>query len=193
MKKTLLLILTGALLFNFACSGSKGKLVEGEWETYDDVSNGGSSRVELVEAKEKIDGKTYETITLSGRTTAIDEDGSEYPYGFAGWSLNPNDATLALLKTFGSVSFKALGDGKRYTIKLISSDVEDYAYHEFHFATTEGQVEEITAQVRMFMQPAWGSPERLRQENVINLEFQTHEEWRPDNFQVKIFDLRLIP
>ena len=193
MRKALVIVLTAALLLTYGCSGSKGKLAVGEWETFDDGNDGGSSRIEMVEAKEQIGGKTYDTITLSGRTTAIDEDGSEYPWGFAGWSLNPNDATLALLKTCTSVSFKVLGDGKRYTIKLISSDVSDYAYHEFHFATTEGQVEEITAQLRMFMQPAWGSPEKLRQENVINLEYQTHEEWRPDNFQVKIFDLRLIP
>jgi len=200
MKKTqkaLLLILCVALCAVMVSCGTGGKVpadglgvptfAVGEWATYyDSTSDGGSCTAELTSVEEVIDGVTVTTHTVVGNVTA------KFQYGYAGWTCNPDEATLALLKTAKGFSFKILGDGKRYTFKYKTSDITDHAYFEYSFNTEPGEVLTIEIPLGFLMQASWGIPRRLNMANVFAIEWQTHESWRRDPevnpFEIKIWD-----
>ena len=202
MKKTqkaLVLLLCGALCaFIITCATGSGNprsmaglgtgtLATGEWFAYNDEADKGNSTAELTAAEEVIDGQTVTTYTVRGNIT------TQFQYGFAGWGINPDPATLELFKTAKAFSFKILGDGKRYTLKYKTSDVKDYAYHEYSFNTDNGVAKEVEVPMGFFMQPSWtANTVRLRPENVIGVEFQTHESWRPNRFEVKTWDFKVF-
>jgi hypothetical protein len=183
MKKMfLLLVITMVLSVGLAFSQAIPYV--GDWFIFDDRdNNGGSSTVAMTEGTK--DGMT--TYTFKGRTT------TQYSYGFAGWGSVPNAATLADLKVAKSISFKCIGDGKRYTVKyrLDESTVKDYGNHEFHFNTREGREMTVEVPIRMFMQPAWAEKVSMNQSKVMDIAWQTHEGWRPDTFEITIWDLRI--
>jgi len=47
--------------------------------------------------------------------------------------------------------------------------------------------------MRFFMQPSWGQARRLIRDNVKELQWQTHESWRPGDFDVTIWDIQIFP
>lgn len=181
MKKALLLVLIGMLF----CAGivfSQSIPYVGEWQAYTDVNNGGDSTVTMTAVTR--DGMP--AFNFAGGVT------TKYQYGFVGWQCDPDPATLAALKNAKGISFKVLGDGKRYTVKYRTTSVRDEAHHEFHFNTRAGEVQEVTVQMRQFIQPAWGATVRMNQANVINVAFQTHEGWRPGTYNITVWDLRIL-
>jgi hypothetical protein len=182
MKKTLLLLVI-AMVLSVGLAFSQGVPYVGTIETFTDVNdNGGSSTITMTEGTK--DGMT--TYRFTGRVT------TQFIYGFTGWQFTPDAATLANLKVAKSISFKCIGDGKRYTVKYRTSDVKDYANHEFHFNTKEGQEVTIDVPIRMFMQPAWASPKvAMNPSRVFDVSFQTHENWRPGSFEITVWDLRV--
>ena len=168
----------------------KGTLATGEWMVYNDENDGGNSTVTITTAEEVIDGQTVTTYTVKGNVT------TKFIYGFAGWGLNHDEKTLELLKTAKAFSFKFLSpDGKRYAFKYKTSDIKDFCYHEWRFTTEPGVAEEVFIETRMLMQPSWGETKRLKPENCIGVEWQTHESWRkdPNNnpFEIKIWDFKI--
>ena len=169
-------------------------LATGEWMTYNDRgSDGGSSISNLVTKDEEIDGKTVKVHHITGNVT------TQFQYGFAGWGLDADNATMELYKTAEAFTFYVLGDGKRYTIKFKTSAVADYAYHEYTFETTAGEVQFMEIPMGFFAvgQPAWGAPVKFDQTLVTGVEWQTHESWRlnPRNnpFEVKMWDFMIQP
>jgi len=186
MKKTLFLILVG-VLFCVGTAFSQGVLFVGEMQGVTDASDGGNSTVNVVASTR--DGTPAYRVT--GNVT------SQFQYGFVGWEYQPDAATLARLRAMrntSSISFKVLGDGRRYTVKFRMPQrlVQDWAHHEFHFNTVAGQVQEVTVQVRQFMQPAWSSsPVSMRINQVDDISWQTHESWRPGTFDITIWDIRI--
>jgi hypothetical protein len=163
-----------------------GTLAVGEWFAYNDAEDKGSSTAVLTSAEEVIDGSTVTVYTIKGNVT------TQFQYGFAGWGIEPDEATLNLIKTAKALSFTILGDGKRYAIKFKTSDVKDYAYHEYLFNTEPGEWLTVEVPIGFFMQPSWtGSPVTLRPGNVVGVEWQTHESWRPAAFEVKFRDFKV--
>jgi hypothetical protein len=202
LKKLCLLaifVMFCAVILSCASSGSgnpksmsglgSGVLAVGEWFGYNDENDKGDSTVSLTEAQEVIDGQTVTTYTVKGNVT------KKFQYGFAGWGLTPDEATLELLKTAKALSFTIVGDGKRYSIKFKTSDVKDYAYHEYSFNTEAGVAETFEVPMGFFIQPSWtGSPVRLKPENVLGVEWQTHESWRKDAnnpFEIKTWGFKI--
>jgi len=169
--------------------GSKAPvLATGEWMVYNDrASDGGSSISTLVEAEEVIDGETVTTYSVSGNVT------TQFVYGFAGWGIDADEETLERFKTAKALSFKILGDGKRYTIKYKIETVTDYCYHEYTFETEAGKVLTIEVPMMFFMQPSWGTSVRFNPALVTGVEWQTHESWRPGSFQIKMWDFKIHP
>jgi len=185
MKKTILVMLIGVLF----CAGAvfaQGIPYVGDWEVFSDVNDGGDSTITM--ATSQRDGMTAYRFT--GNVT------TKYQYGFVGWMISPNPATLEALRTARGISFKVLGDGKRYTVKYRISNVRDHAHHEFHFDTVAGQVQTVEVQMRMFQQPAWGnsvgSLNAARMRNVQDISFQTHEGWRPGSYDITVWDVRIL-
>ena len=206
MKKATVftVVLVGALAaMVFSCaSGGGGKTASGEfgagypvvgsWGTYDDHEepNNGNSKAELTEAEEVIDGETFTVFTIIGNLT------TQFVYGFAGWYVDPDPETFERFKKATGFSFKVLGDGKRYSIKYKTTDCQvDYCYYQYDFDTVPGQVATIEVPMKYFMQPSWGIWKKLNQDNVIGVEFQTHEKWRTsattNPFEVKMWDFKV--
>jgi hypothetical protein len=192
-QKALLFVLCGVLVLALSCvggpasSGGPPVLAVGEWMVYNDHSDGGSSTASFTVADEVIDGETKSVITVRGNVT------NQFEYGFAGWGLDADEATMEAFKTASAISFKILGDGKRYSVKFKVSNVRDHCYHEFAFTTEAGVAMTVEVPIRFFMQPSWGTPVRLNQSLVTGIEWQTHESWRPDSFQIKMWDFMVHP
>jgi hypothetical protein len=190
MKKTLLLLVIVCVLsVGFAFSADVPYV--GEWGPYSDANppdNGDSTVTMTTDTR---DGMT--AYTLKGEVS------TKFEYGFAGVAITPDAATLASLKTAKGISFKVLGDGKRYTVKYHIAAVRDWAHHEFSFDTKAGEVMTINVPMRMFMQPAWGRPISLNaasQRRAQEVSFQTHEVWRVVDkrtpFEITVWDLRIM-
>jgi hypothetical protein len=163
-------------------------LATGEWMTYSDVAGGnnGSSTVKLVTAKEVINGKESVVYHVTGNVT------TKYQYGFAGWGLNADEATLNLYKTAKKFSFWILGDGLKYTIKFKLSSIKDFGDYEYSFNTEKGVPLLIEVPIKFFMQSSWAQSVKMNQSLVTGIEGQTHESWRktPNNnpFDIKMWD-----
>jgi len=193
-QKALLLLLCGtlcALLVTCASGGGgnsasadgfgEGVPYVGEWAVFTDVNDGGNSTIQM-EVVQK-DGMPAYHITGNVTTGFI--------YGFVGWMITPDAATLENLKKARAISFKYIGDGKRQTVKYRISTVRDYANHEFHFSGDPGVEDRVEVPTRFFQQPSWGVPVRLNQANVEDISWQTHESWRPGSFDITIWDVRI--
>jgi hypothetical protein len=195
-KNALLSILCVVFSIVILSCGTSGPVIEstledygegvpfvGEWAVFTDVANGGSSTV----AMEEIEIAGAPAWRFTGNITDV------YAHGFAGWSLTPDEATLDLLKTARSVSFNYIGDGNRQTFKFRISDVTDNANHEHHFFTEAGVTMREMIPIRFLRQPGWGRTVELNQENVVDVSWQTHENWRPGEFEITIWNIRVHP
>jgi hypothetical protein len=199
-KKSYLLVLFAVLCVVVLSCGSSGAaktdglgtptLATGEWMVYNDQEgDGGSSTSNIVSAEEVINGKTVMVHHVTGNVT------TKFMYGFAGWGINADEATLELFKTAKAVSFWILGDGQRYTIKFKTSNIRDYGYFEFSFNTEAGEALFVEVPVKFFMQPSWAEAARMNQTLVTGIEWQTHESWRKDAntnpFDIKTWDFKV--
>jgi len=193
----ILFVVFCAVIFSCGTSGGAAKtadnegkptLAAGDWYVYSDVEGGnnGSSTVKFDTAKEVINGKETTVYHVTGNVT------TKYQYGFAGWGLTPDDATLNLYKTAKSFSFWILGDGLRYTIKYKTSSVKDFGDYEYTFNTEKGVPLKVEVPMKYFMQPSWARFVRMNQELVTGVEWQTHESWRKSStsnpFDIKMWD-----
>jgi hypothetical protein len=194
MKKTqkaLVLTLCGALcalLVTCASSGGapsdgfgEGVPYVGEWAVFNDENDNGNSTVQMT-VTEKNGMPAY---TITGNVT------TKFIYGFVGWMITPDAATLENLKNAKAISFRYVGDGKRQTVKYRIGTVQDYAHFEFHFAGEPGVEDRVEVPVRFFQQPSWGVPVRLNQQRAEDISWQTHESWRPGSFEITIWDVRI--
>jgi hypothetical protein len=154
-----------------------------DWQVNGDEDNGGSSAITMTEETQE----GMPAYSFKGRIT------NKYQYGFVNVKVHPDSKTLDLLKTISAFSFRILGDGDRYTVKITTSDVKDYAYYEYSFDTIEGQPITVIVPVEYLIQPPWGKAVGL----IINLsnaqfiEFQTTRNGSPGPFEFKLWDLKL--
>jgi hypothetical protein len=195
------LVLMGAILLVFALTSGKGggggsskgaKSTEGpqeitglvwEWNAYSDAeANNGSSTIEKTEVD--MDGQT--AYRFAGAIT------SKYQYGFAGISIVPADEnTLEQLKQATSFSFKVKGDGLRYAVKILTSDITDSCYYETRFAAG-GDVATVTVPVSKLAQPTdWGIKKRFNQSSATEFGMQTTHNGKPGPFDLTVWDLKL--
>jgi len=202
-QKALILILACAFILSCASSGGGSAAVfegtgipaaGGNWYTYDDGDdpNNGSSTIEMAELE--MDGMLARNFT--GDVT------TQYIYGFAGWGWQPMDPeteevdqdALDLMKTMAGITFKIkCTQGLRYAVKYVTTDITDHAYYEYVFSTNANEVMTIEVPMRFFMQPSWGQFRRLNTDRVGEIQWQTHESWRPGNFDVTIWDVLIYP
>jgi hypothetical protein len=154
-----------------------------DWLVNGDDTNGGTSTITMTE-------ETQEGVPAYSFAGSITND---YEYGFVNVKLYPDDATLEQLKNAKAISFRILGDGDRYAVKITTSDVTDYAYYEYAFDTKDGQPMTIIVPVDYLMQPSWGKPVG----SMVNLdlsqfvEFQTTRNGAPGPYAFKLWDFRV--
>jgi len=204
MKKTqkvLFLLLCGALCAVFATCASSGgsaaneapgEVVAGTWTwkgyTPADKGDGDTSICNVVQADEVIGGESVHTYALFGTVT------NALQYGLAECDIVPDEETLAQLRACKAISFKILGDGKRYNIEVPIPTVKDWAFHVQSIQTVEGEVVDIFLPMRGFAQPAWtNEPIRFNQSLIQKIIFKTRNQTEGGlgDFSVKIWDLKL--
>jgi len=171
-----------ALVFSCASSASVNKATW-DWQVNGDESNGGSSTIVMTE-------ETREGLPAYSFTGNIT---NQYEYGFVNVKLSPDDATLDLLKQAKAVSFRVLGDGDKYAVKIITSDVKDYAYFEYVFETLDGQPKTVIVPVDYLFQPSWGTSvgSRVKLDLAEKIEFQTTRNGSPGPYAFKLWDFRI--
>ena len=93
------------------------------------------------------------------------------------------------LTRYKAIRFYALGDGKKYRVKLSIPSVTDYAYYEASF-TAPAQWSVVTLPFSGFAQPSWGKPVEKLFSGVEQILFTT--DFLDSDFDVKIDDLELV-
>jgi len=91
------------------------------------------------------------------------------------------------------ISFKVIGDGDDYAVKITTSDVKDYAYYEFRFPTVKGQATTVVVPIEHLMQPSWGKAvgSMINLSNAMFIEYQTTRNGNPGAFSIKLWDFKL--
>jgi len=171
-----------ALVIAVAIPGCKKEpALNWEWAVNGDEDSGGTSTIFMTEGKEE--GKP--AYTFKGSIT------NEYKYGFVNVKVIPDEKTLELLKTAKGFSFKVLGDGDRYAVKITTSDITDYCFYEYVFETVEGEVVEVIIPVEYLLQPSWGQYKKFNQDKAMFIEYQTTRNGSPGPFEFKLWDVKL--
>jgi len=154
------------------------------WTATGDQANGGSSTVAITESVEN----KMPTWTIKGNLVV----GWEYCAAYI--TATPDAATLEKLKTATGISFKVLGDGDRYKIKMLTSDVKDGGYFEYYFDTVKDAVLTIVIPTGFFLKPSWTQqgPSRLNMNMVTDVGFETGRPGTAGPFELKIWDVRLF-
>jgi len=159
------------------------KNLKWEWRVNGDEDAGGSSTITMKEETiQKLPGYAFK-----GNIT------NKYEYGFVNVKAVPDDATLEILKTCSGFSFKFIGDGDRYAVKILTSDVKDSAYFEYAFETVKGQAITVVVPTNYLMQPPWGKTisQTIKTNLAVMIEFQTTRNGSPGPFEFKVYDLKL--
>ena len=192
MLMVLTIVLTATLALSCGTTGGSGggggEGIAGGWlwGGFTDAANQGTSRINLIEDVENIDGQVYMTYNISGEIT------SQYEYGYAGWYAVPDEDTKALLKKIKTFSFKVLGDGQTYFVMLCTDDITDAAYYRQTFTTKKDQVTTVNVRVGGLSQPDdWGIKKRFNQDNATQIQWQTTNNGKPGTFKLKIYDLKV--
>jgi hypothetical protein len=97
------------------------------------------------------------------------------------------------LQNAKALSFRILGDGDEYAVKITTSDVTDYAYYEYRFETKDGQPVTVIVPVEYLMQPSWGKAvgSMVNTQLAQFVEFQTTRNGSPGPYAFKLWDFRV--
>jgi len=161
------------------------KTLKWKWAVNGDEDNKGTSTITM---KEETISKGVTGYSFSGNIT------NAYEYGFVNVKLYPDDdATMDKLKTCTGLSFKIIGDGDDLAVKIVTTDVKDYAYYEYRFATVKGQPITVVVPVGYLMQPSWGKPvgASVNTQLAQFVEYQTTRNGSPGSFSFKLWDFKL--
>jgi len=154
-----------------------------EWKVNGDEDNGGTSTITMAEGTEE----GMPAYSFTGNIT------NKYEYGFVNVKLYPDTDTLEVLKTCSGFSFRVIGDGDRYAVKIVTSDVKDYAYYEYVFDTVKGQPITVVVPLNYLMQPSWGKTigSKVNTDLAQFVEFQTTRNGSPGPFELKLWNFKL--
>jgi len=153
------------------------------WNVYaDSDNNDGNSSIAMTESSG--------TLTFSGNVANKDNGDN----GYVGINATPNAANLASLKTSASITFDVRGDGKKYTLRVATSDITDYSYYKAEFTTTANTWKTITVNIPGDLEnPGWGESSEGKtfdQTKVQRIEIQPYWEVT-GSFSISIRNLTL--
>jgi hypothetical protein len=154
--------------------------------TYDDhASQNGTSTITKTEAEETIGGKKLTTYAFEGKVT------TKYQYGFAGVILIPDDATKAALAAGKGVTFKVVGDGKRYRFAVETPGGADNHYGKEFLAAKNKETTVSIEYKSMSQELYWGEKKDFKASDIIQLKIQTIGQPIP-SFNFKIYDIQVL-
>ncbi len=157
-----------------------------KWFAYDDKADRGNSKVMKASAFEKIDGRDVLSVTMTGEVT------KKCAYGFIGMGVTPEPAELKALQTASGIKFKTSGDGRKYRVKVETTDIKDYDVYGFVFEAPKGAPVEITVPYAKMTQEGWGAKKKFNKANITKIQFQTIGQPIP-TVEIKIVDIQTIP
>jgi len=162
----------------------ESKTLKWSWAGTGDQPNGGNSTVTVTEGQQD---KTP-ACTIKGIL------GSGWEYCAAYITATPDTNTLETLKKASGIGFKVLGDGDRYKIKMVTSDITDGGYFEFYFDTVKGAAITLVVPTQFFLKPSWtqSGPSKLNMNNIISVGFETGRPGTPGPFEIKIWDVKIF-
>jgi len=183
LKKSLLvfavLFVSAGLLFAQSFNNSD------KWSLFDDKGDNGSSTIAKKSEMVTIEGAEVLAVTLSGTVT------SKCPYGYAGATADGEPATIAALKEATGITFYTNGDGKKYRVRVETSDVKDYNYYGFVFTAPEGKPVKVTVPFSKLTQESWGAKKKFNAANASKVSFQTIGQ-PISSFEFAIADLKPV-
>ena len=156
--------------------------LSGDWHIYDDQEEGGTSFIVMTEIE--VDGMPG--LHVIGELTEVAQ------WGYAGFGIDPDEATFENLRNTQSISFMVQGDGQRYAVQFMVSNVRDYG-HFWVLFDAPPEATRVSIPMRNFMQPGWAAPVgRLNQDLVTGIQWAPHGDTvRPGAFEMNIWDIRL--
>lgn len=171
MKKLMVLVAMAML------AGSVFAQKATKWMAQGDADNGGTSTAVLTE---KADG-----IEVSGKVT------TDYQYGYATAFVIEGDAFVDALKAGKGVKLTVTGDGKKYDLRVETSDRPDYAFHRFTFEAPKGKNATYTITYDKLKQYEWGSAKKFDQSKIQGVSIQTIGQPIPA-YSYKVVSLEII-
>jgi len=132
---------------------------------------------------EMIAGRNVKCVTITGTS-------SEDNYILSGVYGRPNVATLSAMRSMKAFSFKAAGDGSRYSARLPTFETISGDHFLYYFHTIKDQIMSIKVNVPGdLIQHGWsGIKAEFIQDNIMFFQFQTVD---PGPFKLKFWDIRL--
>jgi hypothetical protein len=148
-----------------ACGGDDDGGDDGgdlSWYVFNDSIDGGTSTI----TKTQGSGNDSNKWTFSGDVRKIPGE----TWGYAGWGTAPNSARLTAFRNADSFSFKCKGDGKKYWVKVLTSDITDHDdyYKVFTVPTAEST---ITVNYSDLAQQGHGVQKPFNKNHITNIEF----------------------
>ncbi len=171
------LLVSTAMLF--AQSFSKSE----EWVTFDDKVKGGTSTINKNAGMVTIDGKEVVAVTMTGEVT------TKFQYGYTGVTADEDPVTVAALKEATGITFYTKGDGKKYRVRVETSDVKDANFHGFVFTAPKGKMVQVTVPFKKLTQETWGATKKFNAANASRVSFQTMGQ-PISSFEFTIADLK---
>jgi len=148
-----------------------------KWSLFNDKADGGSSTIAKESEMVTIEGNEVLAVTLNGKVT------TSFQYGYAG--------AITALKEATGISFYTKGDGKKYRVRVETSDVKDYNYHGYVFTAPKGKMVKVTVPFKKLSQESWGAKKSFKSENASKVSFQTIGQ-PISSFEFTIADLKPV-
>ena len=165
MKKLLTIVAMALLVMGSLAAQTFND--DAQWASYDDSASGGSSKITKLAAMEKINGKEALGIAITGSVT------TKYQYGFIGVAATPSPETLTFMKTAKGITFMAVGDGQKYRVKVVTSDITDFDTYGKEFTAPTGKAVTVTIPYSALAQEGWGAKKKFDPAKITQINFQT--------------------
>jgi hypothetical protein len=151
------------------------------WKTFDDKARNGTSEITMTESTETANGKDFVAKAFAGKVT------TKYQYGFVGAIAIPDAATLEIAKGATGITLKVAGDGKKYRVRVETSDIGDSCYYGKEFTATKAEPD-LTIPYKSMVQESWGVKKSFNPANITQVSFQTVGQ-PISSFAFKVIDL----
>jgi len=131
--------------------------------------------------KEIIDGQERYVMTIDVNTV---------PNGWAGVMIN-NVNFVKNLRNANGVRFKALGDGKKWIVNIMTTDVTDGCWHGTIIKTQKGKVNSFDIPFSQLKQPKWGMKTKFNKNNINGIKIERDNDTGTGPSVIKVFDFEI--
>jgi len=149
--------------------------------SYWTVNRDPKSRASMSINKEQIDGRERDVLTI---------DVNVVTNGWAG-ALTFQANIIQRLQSANGVRFKVLGDGKRWRVLFVISNVTNGNYHGTIISTQRGKVTSVDVPFSRVRQGDWGNKTAFNKNNITNMTIQRTTETGLGASVIKIFDFEI--